>query len=310
MALLGKDNCCMKKGKYSESGKSNIEYREEQIGENIVQFINKAEMAETRIGEYKDNKFVISGVEWDNTELLYPITVMVDISKAIICNDQKFTNELGYNVLDCIDAYTNILGLSEVDRIKYKQAVKKFNSNKIQVMPIRPGTNIIIKENADGVRNRIEANIEKVRVVIDPQRNCTVGMLICKVSSKFDSAKSKKVLLEDYGSTWYIPRVEQGFDTKDIRYDVIKMTNLGLINPIEFVHKNNKIAIDGYAMYTIIDGIPTMIGKWEETSFEIYDHDSSLDALINKAMTALPFISAHRKYISPYLVSNTTVVNV
>ena len=121
---------------------------------------------------------------------------------------------------------------------------------------------------------------------------------------------SKNVLLEDYGSTWYIPRVEQGFDTKDIRYDVIKMTNLGLINPIEFVHKNNKIAIDGYAMYTIIDGIPTMIGKWEETSFEIYDHDSSLDALINKAMTALPFISAHRKYISPYLVSNTTVVNV
>ena len=187
------------------------------------------------------------------------------------------------------------------------------NSNKTIPTPFKPGTDVeVIYTEFGGKSNKIATNANLIKWTLD-KSGVLRGIIIADVGRNEDGSSYAKLKLSEYGETWFLPNIERNLKTSDITREAIKMTDIGLILPVEVRSKDTAIAVDSQHMYINKNGMDFIIGDWTASGMKVYSEFSSKltkDKAFKKMETYLKFIEKHRRFIIPYGLAEPNVINV
>ena len=270
-----------------------------KVGRNIWNFIKNIECVDTKIGEMthsnRGGDGLISGHIECNKEapidLIFEDINGIDISgKFKAYNDRSAQWYIG-KLLD-------YLGVTGENRDKLMSAVKRFNSNAKMPMMLKVGSvcNVI---NKDGKKVE-KCTLHMVRWAV-ANGNCSL-QYIFTTDRKFIESGNSTIIVD---SEEYQDRIFTSADNQTSCLDkqLIKITNYGLVRPIEFSDGKVTIAIDSQNVYRIGSNGADVIGEWDGA--KIKSVRSGLQAIKNssayeKMQKHIKYINAYRKYIIPY----------
>lgn len=125
--------------------------------------------------------------------------------------------------------------------------------------------------------------------------------LECTVAFKTGSKEKDKVYT--YSMTDYMKyfRVKSTEYVSTIDFDMIQMTNYGIIKPISVTDGKTTVAIDGSYVYDVQGQVLHIIGRWSEKG-ELRIDKTSKTKPLKKIIDNLIILKNHRKYIAPYML--------
>lgn len=289
-----------------------------RVGENIVNFVNNLDCVETSIGDIRTNNrgnsnetLIVSGYMLEKGS--NPIDIITVLSNSGSVLQGKLTDYLGMSPSQLLRAYTNYKELSKVVQNKAVEDLKKFNSNKTIPTPFKPGADIeVMYTGFDGKSRKITTNANLIKWTLD-KNGVLRGIIIADVGRNEDGSSYAKLKLSEYGTTWFLPNIERNLKTSDITREAIKMTDIGLILPIEVNSGDTTIAVDSQHMYINKNGVDFIIGNWTSSGMSVYSEFSSKlakDKAFKKMESYLKFIEKHRRFIIPYGLIAPNIINI
>ena len=287
------------------------------VGENLVNFINGVDVIETEIGELRKEArsekyaYIVSGHMIEKTGS--PTYMLSDLSTSIDITG-KFSKFNGVSPQQILKAYLEKMGASESLKKNSLETFKKFNSNKLLPVPIKPGSEIDVDESLTGTKKTEQTVVSGVKWSTDR----TTGKLSCDILCRIERSlldgpgKTIRIPITEYGGTIHVPLVERTLKSAEIDPELIKMTPVGFIKPIVVTDGKNTLAVDGCHMYKVMDGKAFIIGTWKgETIVENYEMGSLKKTKVYmKINNAIKFIDKHKRYIIPYGLHDANVVEI
>lgn len=281
-----------------------------QAGRNLVDFINGVEVTQTSIGElredYKTKKLglIVSGhiIETGATS---PVNILSGLSTSIDASG-KFINYMGYTPQQILSLYMDSIGTNEAVKKKTIETFKRFNSNKLLPVPIKLGSECEVSyESNNGKKIVANTKVASIRWNSDQETHKLQCTLVCETEhGTLDGiAKIVKVPISEYGESIKLPQIERIMKTSEIDRELIKMSSVGFIKPIEISDGKVKIASDNQYIYHIVGEQTFIVGKWSDG--DIQDIQKRLAGIgaskaYKKLMNAKNYINKHRKFMVPY----------
>ena len=282
------------------------------LGKALVDFINRIDVTETRIGEYDSRKkgdpydLVVYGHQL--FELNSPTWILTDINTILDMSD-KFLTAYDKNAFQIANIYCKSCGMSAEDTKAVTDKIKAINKNKMLVLPFKPHTNCNIDIDVDGSsEKKKEATINYIKWVTDKETHkikCHLGFNV----SNSVLAQTTKIDIKDYINKFRLSQME--IQAKGAKHDknLIKVTDYGIFKPILIKEGDIEVAIDGTYVYYNSGSDIHIIGFWNEKDELIIDKN-----IKNKAITKIKdntdYIKNHKKYIAPYLLYEPNIIEI
>lgn len=293
-------------------------YCECKVGENLVNFINNIDSIETSIGDFRKDStgkstYVVSGYAVEHGDMLHPIDILVSFHDLQMRASGKFKEFMGKTPGQCLMAYTEQQNLSKPIQLKALDDFKLFNSNKILPAPFRPGADVgVTYKGFEGKLKTHTTSVKQMRWNINKETLNLEGFFIADVGRNESGSTHEKFNFRDYGITWTLPNLERNLKTADIRYEAVKMDDIGFIKPLELISSDDTaIAVDCRHMYFCSKGIDLIIGSWigrEMVENEEYSALVKNNKAYKKVKHYLMFLERHKRFIVPYgLVEANTI---
>lgn len=281
-------------------------------GKALVDFINRVDMIETRIGEYSSREkggkqdLVVYGHQI--FDLKSPSWLLTDINTTLDANS-KFKMVYDKNAVQVVNLYGKYIGMSTEEINDITNKIKSINRNKLIILPFKPHTNCNIDVALDGVtEKKKDAEINSIKWVTDKETH----KLKCLINFKINNAvgtSSVNLDIKDYISKFRLSQME--LQAKGNKHDknLIVMTDYGMFKPIVVKHKNTSVAIDGTYVYFSKNNETIIIGYWDEHDKLVITSDIKSPAL-TKVKDNLEYIKSHKRYMAPYLLYESNTVEV
>lgn len=276
----------------------------------LINYLKNVDVSETHIGEFSSRvkggkqDLIVSGHQ------VYGLTlevgsILTDISTTLDAT-RKFQNNSGRTVIQMLNASKNELGLTLEEAKHYADIISKINSNKIVIVPFKPETHCKVatpkgyQSEMDGVittiawRTNKETHKLEATVRFKPSKGSgNEPTIVYKMSEYMDMFKIKALNTVDKG------------EKTDV--NIIRMTDYGIIKPIEVRYKNSSIAIDNTYIYYTVDNITKIVGGWN-LSGDLTIIDNVKGKHMTKIKENMSLIKSHRKYIAPYTLYETNTI--
>lgn len=283
---------------------------DKHLGTNLVNFINGIDVIETAIGDFRENartkkiEYIISGHILENSS--NPTYILSDLSTSIDASG-KFISCSGKTPQQILRAYLDTLDMPAEAKTNTMNTFKKFNSSKLLPVPLKPGSEceITYTDNNDKKVVR-DARIGSINWNSDKESRklkCTILCTVEKTGIFDNGSKVIKIPITDYGDKIRLPQIERTLKSSEIDRDLIHMTDVGFIKPIEVADDKYKLAIDNSYLYRIVDSRVFVIGTWRNGKLVAIENGIEPIAkskAYKKIHNALGYIDKHRRYIVPY----------
>lgn len=280
------------------------------MGYGLLTFIKGIDFIETQIGEFRENyktnkiEYIVSGHVLESagepTYILSDLTTSIDASGKFIPFNGRSPQQILRSYLDSIGIASNI-------RDSALDTFRKLNSNKLLPFPLKPGAEceITYKDNA-GKSNTTTCKIHNVRWSADRTSGKIKCLVVCAVDKNVTFETNSKMIpipLTEYGHNIRLPQLERTLKSSEMDREILKMTDIGFIQPIEVMDDKYTLALDGLYLYRIIDNRIFMIGTWKGT--KIVDYMNGMEPILKskaykRISNALGYIDRHRRFIAPY----------
>lgn len=282
------------------------------IGKALVDFIQRIDVAETRIGEYSSK---VKGTAPDLVvyghqlfDMNSPSWILTDINTILDMSD-KFLNAYDKNAFQIANIYCKHIGMSAEEIKEVTDKIKAINKNLMLVLPFKPHANCEVDLTIDGTtEKKKEATISYLKWITNKEThkiNCTVGFNLANSSV----AQHTKMDIKDYIDKFRLSQMEMV--AKGAKHDknLIKITDYGIFKPIVIKEGNTTIAVDATYVYYTANGETHIIGFWNDNDELIIDKNIKTKA-VNKIRDNLVYIKNHKKYMAPYMLFEPNVIEV
>lgn len=283
---------------------------EMHMGVNLINFISNIDFIETQIGEFKEDyktgktSYIVSGHSIESYG--NPVYIMSSLETSIDASG-KFKPCNGRTPQQILHAYLDTLDMTSEVKTKSMEIFKQFNSNKLMPMPLKPGEECeATYQDNTGKSNTAVCKIQSVRWNADKDTGkikCKIIISIEKGNSFDTSCKMVQIPITEYGTNIKLPKLERMLKSSEMDRDMIKMTDIGFIKPIQISDSKYTIALDNTYLYRVSDNRTFIIGRWQGT--KIVDFMSGMDPILKSAaykriLNAIAYIDRHRRFIAPY----------
>jgi hypothetical protein len=180
--------------------------------------------------------------------------------------------------------------------------LKDINENKMLLIPFKPGSLFTILCD-DGKKK--EAKLASIRWVTNKETYKIECSLIFK--SKFDEKFIFSIT--EYIDKFYLSGTETRKSSSKHDAKLIKMSDYGMIHPIEVTDGESKAAIDGTYMYYTNADKTHIVGRWDDNgNMKLVKGISA--PVITKITDNLDYIKDNRKYIAPYKLFESNIIEI
>lgn len=283
------------------------------LGKALVDFIQRVDVTETRIGEYSSRKagtkpdLVVSGHQiYANSES--PTWVLTDISTVLGMSD-KFKNAYDKNAFQIASNYCKYAGISAEETKEITDKLKAINKNKLLVLPFKPGNNCEVDiEIGDALEKKKEATISYIKWTTDKETHkikCTIGFNIDGSSI----VQNTTLDIKNYIDRFRLSQMEM--TAKGAKHDknLIKVSDSGIFKPIIVREGNIDIAVDATYVYYSTNLDTRIIGFWNDKGDLIIDKNITGKA-VTKIKDNVNYIRNHRKYMAPYMLFEPNIIEI
>ena len=284
------------------------------LGKALVDFIERVDTTETRIGDYEHRDYKHPGTKPDLVvnghrifDLESPDWLLSDISKVVDISD-KFEKAFDKNAFQIATMYCKAAGYDSERTKKITDRIKNINACREIVIPFKPKTNCNIDIDTENIKaKKKDAVISYVKWKADDDTHklkCTIGF---KTENAFNSGNTIVIDAVDYLDKFRISQIDIKNDGTKKNNELIKITDIGIFRPIVVKDKDYAIAVDGTFLYTISSDGTEIAGFWNDKNELIIDKK-----LKNKTVDIIKrnkdLIKEHKKYMAPYLLFKANVV--
>ena len=290
-----------------------------QAGKNLVDFINGIEVVHTKIGDLREDSrtktigFIVSGhiIEKDYPE---PTNILSGLNTSINASG-KFVSFKGMTPQVLLKTYMDTLEISQEVKAKTLEIFKLFNSNKLLPLPIKVGAECEVNyTNETGKKITASMQVGKIMWAVDHESNRLQCTLVCDTAKGTIDGTTKyvKVPLNEFGTSVTFPQIERTLKSSEINRDLIKMTHLGFIKPIEISDDKVLIAMDNQNIYRVVGENIFIIGTWVNGKIKEFQNGvSSIQSTkaYKKLHNSINYIEKHRRFIAPYGLFETNHID-
>lgn len=280
-------------------------------GKALVDFIQRVDMVETRIGEYssrkKDTKpdLVVSGHQIYGSDS--PSWLLTDIS-TILDMSAKIEGVYDKTAVQVATIYCKHIGMEpdEIENVTNK--IKAINKNKAFIIPFKPKTSCKVAVEYQKSTKREDAEISYVKWVTNKETHkieCFIGFAVKGAIS----TTNIKLPITDYMDKFKLSQMLMQSQGNKHDPSLIKVTDYGMIRPIEIEEGSAEIAIDGTYVYYTTMGETRIIGYWNKKDELVVDKTIKSKA-ITKIKENERYIRNHKKYIAPYMMLEPNTIKV
>lgn len=282
------------------------------LGKSLVDFIQRIDVTETRIGEYDSRQkgtapdLVVYGHQL--FDLSSPTWILTDINTILDMSD-KFLTAYDKNAFQIANIYCKHVGMSPENTKLVTDKIKAINKNKMLVLPFKPHASCEIDLAIDGnMEKKKDATINYIKWVTNKEThkiNCTIGFTLTNSAL----AQNTKMDIKDYIDKFRLSQMEMV--AKGTKHDknLIKITDYGIFKPILIKEGNTSIAIDATYVYYNANGETHIIGYWNDRDELVMDKSIKTKA-VNKIRDNLVYIKNHKKYMAPYMLFEPNVIEI
>lgn len=282
------------------------------IGKALVDFIQRIDVTETRIGEYSSK---VKGTAPDLVvyghqlfDMNSPSWILTDINTILDMSD-KFLSAYDKNAFQIANIYCKHIGMSAEDTKAVTDKIKAINKNLMLVLPFKPHANCEIDLTIDGTtEKKKEAQISYIKWITNKEThkiNCTVGFNVANSAM----AQHTKMDIKDYIDKFRLSQMEMAAKGSKHDKDLIKITDYGIFKPIVIKEGNATIAVDATYVYYTTNGETHIIGFWNDRDELVFDKSIKTKA-VNKIRDNLTYIKNHKKYMAPYMLFEPNVIEI
>lgn len=281
-----------------------------QAGVNLISFINGIDTIETQIGDLRPpagrekQGSIVAGhiieVSGSPTYILAGLSASIDVSG-------KFTSYNGMTPQSILKMYLEKINATPETKEASMKTFKKFNSNKILPIPIKPGAECMIsfKESSGTEHKNIKTVVGSVRWSSDPQTGKLSCMIHCPIDKSLadNFSKCAKIPMSEYGTGIKLPQIEGTLNSDELDRDLIKMSPVGFIKPIVVQDDKVTLVVDNNHLYRVVEQMVFIIGTWENR--KIKSVGTGIDNIkttkaFKKIHKGINYIERHRRFIVPY----------
>ena len=296
-----------------------LKYCDIQMGKSIIDFVNGIDCIETKIGDFRDptgsldkgTVYQVTGIELVKGAANIDIITVLPSSGLSVQN--KLSDYKGQTPTQYLKKYLVHCNMSKQVKDKSSEDLRKFNTFKIIPTPFHIGTDIeVVYTGFDKKSHKTYTNANMIKWALD-ENGKLCGYIIADIGRDEVGAKYTKVKLCDYGKTWFLPNIERNFNTSELKYDAIRMTNIGLIDPIEIHNKGLVLAMDSQHIYYIDDEDILIIGEWAAEGMKLHTGVSpkiTKSPAFKKLKEISKFVEKHRRFIIPYGFAKSNIIEV
>lgn len=288
------------------------------VGRRLAKFIKGLDGEKTEIGN-------ISPIKSNGTDLictgisLYTKgdigNVMLPISSVSIPIESRFKSYMDERPMALLRAYINKNDFSAEERAGLIDKFKNIEKGKFIPVPIKPGVKCLAKAiNESGVSGkkeiRVSTFIQCVEYKLNREKRKMEYTVTTGVTDNIGS-KQLKFDIEEYGKRLWLVDTESSHIKKDITDPLVHITTFGIIQPIEIVSNTGSIIVDNEgAYYKGVNGKPIeMIAIWNNRTLQLQDKEYKKNKMFLELKRNEDYIYKHRKYIAPYGLVDTHIVN-
>lgn len=210
-----------------------------------------------------------------------------------------------WRIIDCL---ANSEREKDICKIA-SEKIKAFNQGKCVAVPFKCGTPMQGKF-TDG---RVEdCEVAAVLWKVDTETQ-EITMFI-KVKCKYTGSFFIKPISE-YGSSIWVRNDVAGLSTKSKEIktsEIIKFNSAGFIKTIEFKADDTSLIVDSRYIYLKEEDNVSIVGAWDGTRVvpSLRLQEISWWNLVKKLEECLSIIKVHRRYIIPYGLNDTNIIEI
>jgi hypothetical protein len=275
-------------------------------GKAMVDFLNRVDVIETRIGErtrttgsVRDDLIVSGHQIWN---LNQPSWILTDI-KTSLETSNKFNNVCDKNAIKVIRDYAALTGISDEEVKGLIERIRAISSNKLLILPIKPMSKC--KVNSNG-KKAIEGEIANLKWYTDRETyklNCIVT-----INTSYGERKSfTKHRIEDYLKEFKLDQLNNNCKATDDNCDILNMTAHGVIQPITVEDKTGTLSLDGTYLYQNNGAGTHIVGYWDSRDELVCELDGRNKAF-KKIKDNIELIKSHKRFIAPYMFYKSNVI--
>jgi len=280
-------------------------------GKAIDDFLNNTTMIETRIGEYSSSQgdgkvdMVVSGHMLG--DMNSPTWISTDIN-TVLDKSPRFNKVFDKNATQILTIYYNKLGKSQSELKEVIDKVNMLNSNKLIVLPFKPGMSCNIDVKMETVNVNKDVIIKCLKWFNDKDSFKLKCEIIFETSNQFGSSKTFKLPITDYIKNFRLKNLSLTINSKKIDSGLLEVTDYGIFKPIEISDGASTIAIDGSFLYNTINGDTNVVGKWVGDELVLISKVNT--KAYKRLLQNMDVIVAHRRYIGPYNAFPCTTLSI
>lgn len=281
-----------------------IRYSMLHAGKALDDFINHTTMIETKIGDYgtssgSDNsRMIISGhmIEklGDPTWILTSIDTYLD-------QTSKFSSVFGKTPAQLLNNYYTAQEKDETEMSDTISKLKRLNTNKLIVLPFKPGMLCNLNIKMETVTVNKDATIKSIKWTTDKETYKLQCMINFEANTQYGGSKLFKLPITEYTKSFNLKNIGFKLSASGSDMDLISITEYGIFKPIEISDGSLKVAIDGSFLYVINNDDIFVIGYWNNDEL-IVKHKLNNSKAMKKLMKNLDNITTYRRYIGPYML--------
>lgn len=288
-------------------------------GYSLAKFLAETETVESSIGELikasdkRGDYLLVTGIQVDSG---YNPTKILGPHQMGISRSKKLGNSWNIPTASIVRDYCKIVGNKQETTLN--QTLSGIESHKLLLTPLKPGMQCEVyveEKQTDGgepILRKKHSTIEYLKWQTNPSTKQVECFVITDVLDAVTN-KRGKIPITQYGERILLTDLERSLSVNtDKAHNLIKMTNFGAIHPIEITTgKGNSLVLDNTYLYSVTFDTAIVVASWENGKL-VGDKDfqriskNSLFKLIN---SYIPYISQHRKYMTPYGVIDSNIIN-
>lgn len=282
------------------------------LGKALVDFIERVDMVQTRIGEYEARNaggkldLVVTGHEIfemeEPTWILSPMDVAIDKS-------DKFLSAYNMTAFQIAKKYCESVGKTPEETEEITDKIKNINKNRLLIVPFKPHTPCNVIYNNNSVNDEtIEANVLYIKWENNRETHKLDTTVVFQANESLQN-KVQRYNISEYASKFTLTHIDIQAKVNKQGKSLIKVDNTGMIRPIVIKNDNVTVALDGTYLYLIQNNTIRIIGIWGN------DNKLLIDKTVNnKALDTIrhneTYIKCHRKYIAPYMLYTPNIIEI
>ena len=292
------------------------QYNNQHTSKALVNFVNNTKVTHTKLGNYSSSviggkiDIVASGHQIfdinDKNMMNAPVTIYTPTSTTSIDKSNIFSNNTELTLKQLINTYFENED-AEIEQATKDELIKKvldIDAKRCLIIPIKPRTDCKVTcEIGDIKKNRALATVKYLKWYTDKESY----KLKCEVAFEFDTnngTKTVRLPISDYGKSFIPDKVEYWNGVNNATRNLVEMTDLGIVKPIEITDGIQSLVVDGTFLYWLHNGIVSVVGEWESNS-NLSINPETARALAKSEIfkflkTNMSFIGGHRNLIAPY----------